>query len=159
MSNSKLKIYLAGPISGQTGEEVLNKYEEKLAILTDFGYEIYWPMIGKTDLRKEAEFKSNGYAHPIANNHAIFNRDHWMVSTVDVILADLSNSGDRVSIGTMMELAWASHLSKHIVVVLPKGNIHEHAFVLEAADVRFHDLDSALDYLKALSSERSFNHG
>lgn len=151
---NKLAIYLAGPITGQTGEEVVSRYEEKIAILSDFGYTVYYPMLGKLDLRATTEFKSNGYDHPLANNHAIFKRDHWMVSQADVILADLSNSGDRVSIGTMMELAWASHLDKHIIVVLPKGNIHEHAFVLEALDVRFYSIDAAYDYLKELSLSR-----
>ena len=152
--NNKLAIYLAGPITGQTGEEVVSKYEEKIAILSDFGFTVYQPMLGKMQLRTETEFKSNGYDHPLANNHSIFQRDHWMVSKVDVVLADLSNSGTRVSIGTMMELAWASHLGKHIVLVMPAGNIHEHAFVLEAAHVRFHDMDAALDYLKELSLSR-----
>lgn len=151
----ELSIYLAGPITGQTGEGVISRYEEKIAILTDFGYVVYQPMLGKMNLRTEAEFKSGGYDHPIANDHAIFNRDHWMVSQVDVILVDLSHSGDRVSIGTMMEMAWASHLGKHVVLVLPQGNIHDHAFVRQAATIRFNDIEAAYDYLKELSLART----
>lgn len=144
---SKLKVYLAGPITGQTGEGVVNAIMEKVAILTDYGYSILHPMMGKTELRTEVEFKSGGYDHPIANDHSIFTRDHWMVSTADIILADLSDSGDRVSIGIMMELAWASHLGKHVIVVLPDGNVHDHAFVRQAATIRFQTLDDAYDYL------------
>lgn len=147
---SKLKIYLAGPITGQTGDGVMNAIAEKVAILTDYGYEILHPMIGKTELRTEIEFKSGGYDHPIANDHAIFTRDHWMVSQADIILVDLSNSGDRISIGTMMEMAWASHLGKQVVLVMPDGNIHDHAFVREAATIRFLTLDDAYDYLVEL---------
>ena len=154
MSTSKLSIYLAGPITGQTGEGVVSRYEEKIAILSDFGYVVYHPMLGKMSLRTEAEFKSGGYDHPIANDHAIFERDHWMVSLVDVVLADLSTSGGRISIGTMMELAWASHLGKHVVLVMPHGNIHDHAFVRQAATIRFGDLEEAYDYLKELSLKR-----
>ena len=154
MSSSKLGIYLADPITGQTGEEVISRYEEKIAILTDFGYTVYQPMLGKMQLRTEVEFKSGGYDHPIANDHAIFERDHWMVTMADVILVDLSNSGARVSIGTMMEMAWASHLGKHVVLVLPHGNVHDHAFVRQSATIRFGDIEEAYDYLKELSLAR-----
>ena len=152
--HNALSIYLAGPITGQTGEEVVSRYEEKMAILSDFGYVVYQPMLGKMNLRTEVEFKSGGYDHPIANDHAIFNRDHWMVSISDIILVDLSNSGARVSIGTMMEMAWASHMGKHIVLVMDGTDIHDHAFVRQAATIRFYDLDAAYDYLKELSLAR-----
>jgi nucleoside 2-deoxyribosyltransferase len=153
MQNS-LSIYLAGPITGQTGEEVVSRYEEKISILTDFGYVVYQPMLGKMNLRTEPEFKSGGYEHPIANDHAIFQRDHWMVSMSDVLLVDLSNSGVRISIGTMMEMAWASHMGKHVVLVMPFGNVHEHAFVKQASTIRFGDIEEAYDYLKELSRSR-----
>lgn len=152
--HSHLAIYLAGPITGQTGEAVVSRYEEKITILTDFGYTVYQPMLGKMNLRTVIEFKSGGYDHAIANDHSIFERDHWMVSVADVLLVDLSNSGDRVSIGTMMEMAWASHLGKQIVLVMPENNVHDHAFVRQAATIRFTDLDQAYDYLKELSLAR-----
>jgi hypothetical protein len=50
-----------------------------------------------------------------------------------------------------MELAWAHDKGKHTIVVLEPGNIHEHAFVLEAADVVFNNEADALLYLKKLS--------
>ena len=42
-----------------------------------------------------------------------------------------------MSIGTVAEMAWAYHLNKHLVVAMPLPNIHEHAFILEMADVTF----------------------
>jgi len=157
MSN-KLSIYLAGPITGQTGEGVVSRYEEKIAILSDFGYMVYQPMLGKMNLRTEATFKSGGYDHLIANDHAIFQRDHWMVSLVDVVLVDLSTSEDHISIGTMMELAWASHLGKHVILVMPNDNVHNHAFVRQAATIHFQTLDNAYDYLKELSLARGASY-
>ena len=77
-----------------------------------------------------------------------------MVSMSDVILADLSNSRERISIGTMMEMAWASHMGKQVVLVMPVGNIHEHAFVSQAATIRFVEIEDAFDYLKELSLAR-----
>ena len=36
-------------------------------------------------------------------------------------------------------------------LVMQGGNVHDHAFVKEAADVRFPDLENAYDYLRELS--------
>lgn len=147
-----MKIYLAGPISGKGYDEVVGLYKQKSTKLENMGYEVFCPMTGKTNLRNELEFKSNGYTNnPVATNHAIFERDKWMVSSVDLVLADLSNSGDRVSIGTCMELAWAALLGKHTVLVIPKENIHRHAFILEAADTIFETYEEAINYLEILS--------
>lgn len=147
-----MKIYLAGSISGLSYDEVVNSYKNKSDILENNGYEILCPMTGKTYLRNEIQFKASDYENfPVSTNHAIFERDKWMVHQCDIILADLSLSGERVSIGTMMELAWASLLGKHTILILPKGNIHKHAFVLEAADIVFETEFEAFKYLADLA--------
>lgn len=157
MSTSKLKVYIAGPISGKTGKAVIDHFNEKRAILSDLGYEVYSPMTGKDQMRTEAgPLKSTGYTMPLATDQAIFHRDRWMVGTADVILADLSKSGDRVSIGTMFEIAWGNILRKQVIVVLPDGNIHDHAFVKQAATIIFPDIEDAYDYLKELSGSREW---
>lgn len=147
-----MKIYLAGPISGKGYDEVVGLYVQKIELLQDFGYEVLCPMTGKQYLRNELEFKSHGFTNPVSTNHAIFNRDKWMVSQSDVVLADLSNSGERVSIGTMMEMAWSNLSGKHVVAVVPDGNIHNHAFVLEAADIIFKTPEESYQYLHDLIS-------
>lgn len=151
----KPKIYLAGPISGKSFEEVMNRYNEKIAILTDFGYTVLSPMTGKQHFQGTQSFDSHGDDNPISTNHAIFERDQWMVTQADVVLVDLSNAPERVSIGSMFELAWASLLHKHTVVIMKHDplnhNIHNHAFVLEAADIILPDLQAAYDYLRTLA--------
>lgn len=158
MSTSKLKIYIAGPIAGKRGKEILQVFSEKKAILSDFGYEVYSPMTGKEFLEKyEAPLTSGGYVQPIATEQAIFHRDRWMVGTADIILADLSyNVGNRVSIGTMFEIAWANLMLKQVIVVLPEGNVHDHLFVKQAATVIFRDIEEAYDYLKELAASREW---
>ena len=147
-------IYLAGPISGKGYNEVVDLYDEKSKFIRDLGYNILCPMSGRTYLRNELEFKANGYTNsPASTNHAIFERDKWMVSNSDIILCDLSNSGDRVSIGSTMELAWASMLGKHTIVILPKENIHRHAFILDAADIVFETVEEAYKYLEDFMKE------
>lgn len=148
-----MKIYLAGPITGKSYDEVVSMYREKTKVLSGLGYDVLCPMTGKEYLRNEVEFKAHGFDQsPISTNHAIFERDKWMVERADIILADLSNSGNRVSIGAVMELAWASITGTHSIVILPEDNIHQHAFVLEAGDIIFETLEDAMKYLKILVS-------
>jgi nucleoside 2-deoxyribosyltransferase len=146
-----MKIYLSGPITGKGYDEVVDRYREKAELLRLMGYWVLCPMTGKPYLRNELESKASRYTHPPASsNHAIFERQKWVISGTDIVLVDLSNSGERVSIGTCFELAWASMLGKHTIVVMPEENIHQHAFVLEAADIVFETLEDAYKYLEDL---------
>jgi hypothetical protein len=70
-----------------------------------------------------------------------------MVTQADIIYANFLGS-KAVSIGSVMELAWAYELNKLTVVVMDRKNIHMHAFVLEAADIIFETTKEAMDYLK-----------
>jgi len=147
----KLKIYLARPISGCTGQEVIDYYTDYKQYCENMGYDVFSPMVGKTNLRTEISLKAHGIeGNPITTNHAIIERDRWMVSNADVIFANLLKV-DRVSIGTCMELAWAHQLGKHTVTVMEKENIHQHAFVLEASDIVFDNEREAMEYLQALA--------
>jgi len=139
-----MKIYIAGPISGLSYDEVESFFLTKAAALTKSGHTVLSPMLGKENLRNEIELRGYGYKGPTTTNHAIFERDKWMVTQSDAVFADLSQA-KRVSIGTVFELAWASFLGKHTVVVM--GEVHRHAFVLEAADIVFKTEEEALDYL------------
>jgi hypothetical protein len=65
---------------------------------------------------------------------------------MDDVLCDFSGI-NKISIGCCMELAIASWLNKHTVLIMDKENVHNHAFVLEAADVIFDNFDKAYDYL------------
>lgn len=147
-----MKVYLAGPISGRSYDDVTKTYQEKEIRLRNLGYTVLCPMVGKALLQDEKELKASGYTNPTSTNHAIFERDMWMVKQSDVVLADLTDS-IRVSIGTVMELAWASMLEKHTIVVLPKDNIHSHSFILEAADIIFTNLDDAIVYLGEIGED------
>ena len=145
-----MKIYLARSISGLSYAEVMEEYRKTTKLLSPF-YVILNPMTAKGHLKSEVEFASYGkYTHPVSVGHAIYERDKWMVSTCDVLLADLSGT-TKVSIGVMMELAWAALLGKHTVLILPEENIHTHTFVRESADVVFTDYDEAIEYLQTLS--------
>lgn len=146
----RLSIYLIHPISGLTYEQVNAYYKEKAKLYEDMGYEVFHPMTGKKQLRPEAEYKAHGIVgNPVATNHAIFERDGWMVQKADVCYADLLGAKN-VSIGSCMELGIGSFLRKHTVAVIEQGNPHMHAFVLEAVDTVFETEPEAREYLRQL---------
>jgi hypothetical protein len=143
------KIYLAHPISSMSTDEVFTYYDNMTNILKPI-YEVLSPMLGKDSLRCEKEFRAEGYGDPMISNHALFERDTWMVKQCDIILCDFTDA--RVSsIGCAMELAIGSWLYKHTVIVMPKGNINDHAFIREAGDIIFDNIDSAIEYLNVIA--------
>jgi nucleoside 2-deoxyribosyltransferase len=147
----KKKIYCVHPISGLTADAVFTYYTDIRNRLSG-KYDVMVPMTGKASLRCEKEFRHEGYqGNPLTTNHAIFERDRWMVTQSDVIYASLKGATEKVSIGSMFELAWASLLGKYIVLVMDKESIHRHAFVLEAADVIFENEEEAEEYLEKLA--------
>lgn len=142
-----MKIYLAGSISGQSGEAVVDYFTITASFLRSMGFEVIHPMIAKGAFRNEIKFKSDGYEGiPVATNHAIIERDRWMVGQCDILYCNLTMA-QIVSIGSCFELAWGHLLGKHTVIAMQPDNIHRHAFVLEAGDVIFNTHQASLDYL------------
>lgn len=144
-----MKLYIAHPISGLSGEEILEYYSTQKAALSQH-FNVLYPMLGKEYLRNDPKLKAHGFEHPLSKNHAIVERDCWMVSNADIVLVDLLGAKN-ISIGCMMELAWAHMLRKHTVVVMEKDNVHAHAFVFECADVVFFTWVEAYNYLVEIS--------
>ena len=147
-----LKIYCVHPISGLSADDVFDYYDKTKDTMTKLGYDVFVPMFGKGFLRTEIEFKAYDYRTPLTTNHAIFNRDKWMVKQSDILYANFMGAKS-VSIGSMMELAWGSDSDKQVVIVMEEDNVHMHAFVLEAATIVFHSEEEAIEYLRQLVSK------
>jgi len=143
-----MTIYLAGPITGKTSEEVFNHFDDLSSILKDMNFKVIHPMIGKDSLRNEKAFKGQGYASdPVTTDRAIFSRDMWAVEQADILFVDLSEAISK-SIGSIMEIAWGSLLRKQIILVMPSDNIHNHAFINQAATIVFQTQKEALEYIE-----------
>lgn len=149
-----LKVYCGHQISGASYESIMAYYEDITVYLRDVGVRILNPMLGKEKLRNEVEFKSVGYDNvPCSTNHAIKERDQWMVRQSDVVWMNFLGCS-HTSIGMVSELAWADILGKHTIVTMEEGNIHEHAFVSEMADIVYRTTEESLDYLSILGAAR-----
>ena len=145
-----MRLYLAHPLSGHDYDGIMTYYRDLSRRLPY--YDILCPMVAKERLKGMT--LSDGHKQfPVTTPHAIVERDRWMVSQADVVLVDLTpaNSDSGVSIGCVSELAWAALLGKHTVLVMEDGNVHDHSFVRENADVIFPALEEAEGYLTRLA--------
>lgn len=149
-----MKIYIGGRISGLSYEVASAYFNETKEALEKMGYYVFAPMTAMNSIRTDIKLRAEGYGNPTSTNHAIFERDKWAVTQADVFYLNLSLATDFVSIGGAMELAWASILGKHTVVVMQKDNIHRHAFILEGADIVYETHEEAMDYLDKLIHQK-----
>lgn len=146
-------IYLAGTISGMTFEECTD-WREYVAERLQLHYDTLNPMRGKAYLKAETEGRllEGAYEeHPLSTAKGITRRDHWDVRTCDIVLFNLNNA-PRVSIGSMIEMGWASAYQKFIVTVLPTAQLHDHPMVRELSDVIVPTLEEAIKVLKAIAA-------
>ena len=149
------KVYLAGPIRGlnwketNSWREVVAKYlpSHIVALSPLRGKEEYLskPGVGDLDRIKDAYTE-----YPLSTPLAILGRDRWDATRCDVLFVNLLDA-DKVSIGTVMEIAWAD--SKRIPILLvmeDKNNIHEHAMLTNSITWRVNTLDAGVDLLKKI---------
>lgn len=148
---SRLKVYTAHPMNGLEPKEVYDYFDGIKERLRD-RFIVYQPILQNDNLRQSSDpIKATGYQDPIITDKEIVNRDLWMVRQSDVVLVDLSGT-KRTAIGCLFELATAKALRKHTVLVLDGiDGTHHHAFILQSADVVFHDLEFAILYLLDLA--------
>lgn len=67
-------------------------------------------------------------------------RDFLDTKRSDVILINLLGA-QRVSVGTVMEIAWGYALQKPLVVAMEDGNVHEHCLINRSIDVRVYSVE------------------
>jgi nucleoside 2-deoxyribosyltransferase len=148
------KVYLAGPIAGLMYGEATDWREHARSRLSQFGIIGLSPMRGKEFLASVAgPLTADEDAHsslgPIYTSRGIMTQDRWDATRCDVMLVNLLGA-KTVSIGTMMELAWADLSRIPTVVAMEPGNIHQHPMVAEAIDFRHATLDGAIQNVLAM---------
>jgi len=148
----KLTIYLAGTMTGLDLDHVYHLFHDRAKRLTEAGFLVLHPMMGKDHLLGRGEVGSAPNEGPISNDQAIIGRDRWMVRQADIVLADLTQSRDRVSIGTACEIVWAWDQRHTLVVVagVDEGHSMDHPFIRQAANHSFETYEDAEDYLLCL---------
>lgn len=146
-----MKVYLAGPITGLTFDEADDWRQVAIEKLEYGGVTPLSPLRAEKYLAKYGKLTDQYLGEtPMVTDRGIMVRDHWDVSRCDAVLFYLKGA-ERVSIGTVMELAWAYAYRKPVVVVIEdEGNVHEHSMVREAIDYRVESLDEAIKQILIL---------
>ncbi|QQG44967.1 MAG: hypothetical protein HYW89_03095 [Candidatus Sungiibacteriota bacterium] len=143
-------LYCAGPITGVSFEGC-TEWREYVAKKLPAHIKAVSPMRGKNYLAKEKLVKDSYAQHPLGSPKGITCRDRMDVMRCDLLLVNLLGAA-KVSIGTVMEIAWADMLRKPIVIVMEKENIHSHAILREAAGFIVETLDEAVEIAIAVLS-------
>lgn len=146
-------VYLAGQISGLNYAGATEWRDDVIRQFEEVGVKGLSPMRCKEYLAGMVDLDKNcveyGAINCLSSPRGIMTRDRFDCTRCDVLLVNLLGA-DRVSIGTVMEIAWADLSRIPIVCVMEPGNVHEHAMVGEALGYRVHTLQEAVDIVKAI---------
>ena len=129
---NKFKVYLAGPITGQTYDSSTNWRQiakERLNLHSHNSISAYSPMRGKAYLSNEEKIQDSYSDYTMSSINGINVRDFNDCKTADAILVNLLGCGTRVSIGTVMEIAWGRAFQIPIVILMEPENIHNHGML------------------------------
>jgi nucleoside 2-deoxyribosyltransferase len=141
-------VYLAGPIKGLAYEDSVFWRDVIKAVLFDTPIKTLSPMRDKEFLTGQV-INAAYPESPLGSAEAITARDRYDVMRSDVILVNLWGAKE-VSIGTVMEIAWADMLRKPVVLVIDKGNVHNHPMLLECCPFVAEDLDTSVKLVKSI---------
>lgn len=150
----KKRVYLAGPISGLSYEGAQD-WREDVALQLDSKYvETLTPMRGKGFLKGIGTIHSGAWEGAVASQKGITRRDMFDTVNATCLFVNLKDA-TRVSIGTVMELAWAYLRQIPTVVIVEPGNIHEHVMVMEACTYIVPTVAEGVELTRYLLNEES----
>lgn len=153
MNNNK-DVYLAGPIAGCSYEGCADWRHYMCRELVGSGIRTLSPLRCKYLLKNLSIISGSGeeYAEkgPLYSARGVLTRDRFDATRCGVLCVNLLGAR-KVSIGTVMEIAWADLIRTPIVCAIESsGNVHEHLMLREAVGFRVTSLDEAVKTIKAI---------
>ncbi|SDK39479.1 hypothetical protein [Bradyrhizobium ottawaense] len=148
-------VYLAGPISGLNFDGATDWREEAKAHLSQFGIKTLSPLRDQEHLKEvgvftDASKETARLKSPMSMPKGLTIRDRWDAMRCKVLLVNLLRA-QKVTIGTVMEIAWADSKGTPIVCAVEEtGNIHEHAMLMHCIGYRVPTLWEACDVTRQL---------
>ena len=149
-------VYLAGPIRGLNYNDATEWRESARSALSDVGIDAFSPMRAKDYLRKETNVDGNKlkdqYAeYPLSTMKAITTRDRADCMGADLVIMNLLGA-KIVSIGSVLEVAWADAARVPVILVMEKDgtNVHEHGMIREMCGFHVETLDEAVYLARAI---------
>lgn len=150
-------VYLAGAITGESYGDATDWREYVRPRLSN-GIVGLSPLRCKNYLEGEKKIgdcydTQNGVSTPLSTSRGIMTRDYFDCQNCDVVLANLLDT-KIVSIGTVMECAWAFAFNKPLIMVMEEeGNLHEHAMLREATGFRVTTIDDAITIVNSILTD------
>lgn len=151
-------VYLAGPIAGLGYRDAVDWRSGAIDALARDDIKGLSPMRAKeylasveTDVGFSATCEEYGHLSPMSGPRGIMTRDHFDATRCDVLLVNLLGA-KKVSIGTVMEIAWAYQCRTPVVVAIEAdgSNVHEHCMITEAIGFRCASMAEAIEVTKAI---------
>lgn len=148
-------VYAFGPITGFTYDHATSWRAWLEQQLHPHGIRVLSPLRFKQSLRNVGALSGHGRDYgddnPLATEKAILARDKFDVMRADM-LAGYFLDAEKISIGSMFEMAWAHEAHKPIAAAVPfgHGHPHDHVFFNETLDFRVHSLEDLRDICIAI---------
>lgn len=152
------QIYLSGPIAGLNYEECTRWRNFAAEMLSENHIDSRDPMRGR--IYKDAFSRVSGSSplgdvvhviDPCLNtDHGITMRDYQDTVTSDALFVNLLDT-TIVSIGTVIEIAWAYERRIPTIVIMEKeGNLHDHPMLRDMIDYRVDSIAAAVNVAVSL---------
>lgn len=144
MNNPTKLVYLAGPITGCTFDGCTDWRNEAIRKLQTFGITGLSPMRAKDYLKNEKEITGCYENTVMSCQRGVTTRDRFDCMRCDVLIVNMLGA-KKVSIGTVLEIAWADSKRTPIIYISEaEGNPHEHPMINEIYGFRVTSLDEAI---------------
>lgn len=127
----KPTIYLAGPISGRSFADSELWRNEFKAIVGD-ALICLSPLRGMDQLREVGVIEQS-YPTALSCDRGILCRDHRDCRSADMIVCNFQHA-PRVSIGAVIECAFAFAYRKPLLVITQPNNVHDHPMLRQMTD-------------------------
>lgn len=146
---SKYIAYLAGPITGLSFDGAVDWREAFISMLPK-KIEGMSPLRGKHYLEGVESISASYEELVLSCARGITTRDYNDCKRCDILVANLLGA-DKISIGTVMEIAWAKAFQTPVVAIMEdSGNPHEHPMINECIGFRVKTLQEAADIVKVV---------
>jgi len=150
-------IYLAGPITGLNHAGSVNWRKKFTDLMSGTGVECFSPMRGKDYLAREAVIEGSYPGSILSCQRAIMTRDRFdctrCLLIVMNLLRDVAAAGQRPSLGTVMELAWADLSRIPVIAIIEKdvtASPYNHPMILEALGFQVETIEQAVNTAKII---------
>jgi len=122
-------VYTAGPITGCDHSGATEWREFIREGLKPYEINTISPMRGKKALEPNQKYVAaitRGLTDPLCTSDGINTRDYNDVKRADLLIVNMLGA-KKVSIGTVMEVAWARAFGKPVILIMEEeGNVHDH---------------------------------